>query len=85
MERKPPERRRRGLRIELGLKGLIPVKNQKAPLLARAREMGHPRFVIAKILRLLDRAADLREDVAGIRADQADGSYDDDEDHRQHH
>jgi len=34
---------------------------------------------------LLKRAADLREDVAGVGADQADGAHDDDEDHREHH
>src|SRR5579863_9388915 len=33
---------------------------------------------------LLQRAADLREDAAGVGADQADGTDDDDEDHGEH-
>ena len=34
--------------------------------------------------RLLQRAADLREDVARVGADETNGSDDDHEDHRQH-
>jgi hypothetical protein len=48
--------------------------------------MGHPRFVFFSYCsELLQRAADLRENAAGVRADQADRPYHDDEYDRQHH
>ena len=57
----------------------------KAPSCRKERDKGGaPDSDLGEILVLLDGAADLREDVAGVRTDEAHGADDDDEDHCQH-
>jgi hypothetical protein len=61
----------------------IPPSKVKIPTLSRrARQGWGTRFGMESWL--LDGAADLREDVVGVGADQTDRAHDDDEDHGQH-
>ena len=64
----------------VGLKE-VGTKNQ-APLLENEKR---GLSFAAIVGRLLYRAADLREDVAGVGADEPDRAHDDYENHRQHH
>ena len=62
-----------------------PLRLAQGKLCRKERDKGGaPDSDLAGIAALLDGAADLREDVAGVRTDQTHGADDNDEDHRQH-
>ena len=62
-----------------------PTKSQNPhPVAKTATRVGHPIDFSPELCGLLEGAADLREDVAGVGADQADGADDDDEDDGEH-